>query len=221
MDNRTFRSTNLDHSLEQRKEDKVGLERFHRWVQRMVVTPDAIPVLVTGPSVFQPAKASVWWNFLSRPTSGLSDANLANFDDYRDILAGLLRLADLGRPVLSLSGDVHYSRVLAARRGLGAPPIHEIICSPTSLVPTPFKRDRSSPSWPERGELQVPGSTFAIERLHPRRGDDRPTGDNVAIASFRRTDYGAELRLTYLTFRDTGLPEPSAPIVIPLRRMPR
>ena len=221
MDNRTFRASDLDHSLERQGANAIGLDRFRSWVARVSASHDLIPVLVTGPSVFQHRKEGAWWKFWTSPKSGASDANLSNFGDYKDIINGLSRLSDEGRPVLSLSGDVHYSRVLGARRGLlPGRVIHEVICSPTSLVPFLWKDDPKSAKWPKDMRLSVPGGNFTLDRLFPVAGDEPATGDSLAIASFRVTGYGVELSLTYVTIGDEGPPRTLSPVVVQLRRFP-
>jgi hypothetical protein len=65
------------------------LDAFESWIDR-VIAAKGIPVLVTGPSLFQPPKAAL--------AKKAMDSNLSNYDDYGDIMAGLLKTgADAGQ----------------------------------------------------------------------------------------------------------------------------
>src|SRR6476661_2442461 len=85
-----------------------------------VIETKGIAVLVTGPSLFQEAKGG-----LARKAF---DSNLSNYTDYGEIMDGLLKLSQAGRPSLLLTGDVHYGRIVRAwDRMWPHSTIHEVI----------------------------------------------------------------------------------------------
>jgi hypothetical protein len=174
MDNRTFRGR--DSKLTMRAQDK---DDYQKWCTR-VITDRLAPVLVTGPSLFQPAKHG--WAFLT-------DRNMANYKDYPDVMAGLLKLAQAGKDVLALTGDVHYPRLSEMRAGEST--IREVIASPTSLVwgsePGPAKKLDGVYT-----EAKLSGRKVWPEGIGIR-------GDNVAVLRFTRNG-DRQLRLD-LEFR--------------------
>lgn len=174
MDNRTFRTRDGRHTLG--ANDRAA---YDAWVAR-VVTDGLAPVLVTGPSLFQPAKHG--W-------ARLTDRNMANYGDYKVVMAGLLQLAQAGKDVLALTGDVHYPRLVELRSAGGT--IREVIASPTSLV------------WgSEPGAAKQLEGVYTEAKLSGRRvWPDSPAirGDNVAVLRFTRSD-DRQLRLD-LEFR--------------------
>ena len=137
MDNRRSRSENFARTM-----SNETLADFEKWTHNLAGTRK-IPVLITGPSIFQDEKS----NF----DATVFDSNLANYDDFSQITSGLDMLAQAGNPVLLLTGDVHYARILQADLKLTqltrpGGSMFEIISSPTSLVDMPFV-DQWSDAW--------------------------------------------------------------------------
>lgn len=207
MDNRTHRSVHESRGQEViqslRDDDR---KRFDAWVDRMVETPDAVPVLVTGPSLFQPPSSKRW-----------ADLNAADVAEYPDIMAALQRMLRAGRPALALTGDVHYPRVTRARPSRapesrdGAtdprpqhpwPDLHEVISSPASIV-APQKPKRAKPERPDFDIDAGRGGRLACTKTWP---DDphEVVGDHVALLEFTRLATGVELQLRYYRVADGG-----------------
>jgi len=197
MDNRSERSEDFTHSI-----SGDTLKAFEDWTADVAGTR-TIPVLITGQSVFQDKK--------SGSDARNRDSNLANYDDFVKIINGLQMMARAGNPVLLLTGDVHYARILKAdlkltqlTRPNGS--IHEIISSPTSLVDMPVfdqwsiittgSRWKKAPRPDDGSTLAHFPSDLRFQSLYPEKADTR-RGDHVAILSFQRNQTGAELIVTY------------------------
>ncbi len=86
-------------------------------------------VFMTGQSLFKPAVSDL--------RGWLTDYELPNYGDFGRILGILRGLATPERPVLCLTGDVHYGRVIQASDDRGRPALYEIIASPLSLCSDP------------------------------------------------------------------------------------
>jgi hypothetical protein len=207
MDNRTFRDENFGPSM--RPGD---LDAYRTWITG-VIDAKRIAVLVTGPSLFQEPKGTL--------AKQAFDSNLSNYADYGAIMAGLLELSRAGRPALLLTGDVHYGRIVQAwDRMWPHATIHEVIASPTSLVPMPgldqfkglgamikrrFGATDVAPRWPHavllKDEFLIRGSQALDTRLNARTihplDDNVGRGDNVAVLSFRRNGIGVDMGVTY------------------------
>jgi hypothetical protein len=98
------------------------------------------PVLITGPSIFQDRRSDF--------AADAFDTNLANYDDFTEIMSRLQLMARSGNPVLLLTGDVHYARILQADLKLTqlmrpGGSMYEGISSPTSLINMPFRNQWS------------------------------------------------------------------------------
>jgi hypothetical protein len=99
------------------------------WVDR-VIDKQLFGVFVSGQSVFEDPVSS---------TGGaIADYELPNYRDFGRIMTTLQRLIDEGRrPLICLTGDVHWGRIAAAQDiTTGRTAITEIIASPSSLVTT-------------------------------------------------------------------------------------
>lgn len=188
LDNRTFRAE--DRSASARPK---GLALMEEWAAH-VVAERRVGVVVTGQSLFQepagPLKAR------------LADRHLANYRDYPAMMGMLADLVASGRPVLCLTGDVHYGRMIAARAD-AAPnnPLYEVIASPSSLVTTLPRGPRTEQNpWPRHSSPKRPPEVL---RPGPGRSKWRcemlggVRGDHVALLAFRRKDPGVELVSTF------------------------
>lgn len=188
LDSRTFRTGTVDNMHGLRSEH---VRAYHDWVQRMIDTPKSVPVLVTGPSLFQAAKTS----------RRSFDLNFANIREYPSIMTGLLRLSRAGRTPLALTGDVHYPRVVRATYRPGShsrlwAPIYEVIASPASLVAL----QRQSATKPDKSDTFTL-NTQADMSLNCNKHWP-PTGhalihDHVAIVKFTHTNTGLRVAVRY------------------------
>ncbi len=110
---------------------QTGRVELQQWADELIATArGAAPsygVLVTGQSLFAEA-------------AGELKGNIADFEfpdypaDYRFLMQQIERVSQSGLPVLCLTGDVHWGRILRAGGPSGTAPIYEVISSPTSLV---------------------------------------------------------------------------------------
>jgi hypothetical protein len=167
----------------------------------MLDSPGSVPILVTGPSLFQdPKKKHLRF-----------DLNFANVLEYPTIMDGLLRLSEAGRTPLTLTGDVHYPRLSRTThdRGSGSrpwSPIYEVISSPASLVSG--KHSGSVPTGPIPTydiDTQA-GATLACEKQWPN--SKLPAmGNNVALLKFTWLPTGVKMVVRYYSI---GAPK-SAP----------
>ncbi len=199
-DTRTLRDENLAYVLPQ-----TSLRKLDRWINH-VVKKNFYGVFVSGQSYFSPAvdpKKGEW-----------ADYELANYRDYATVVRKLVALARPGRPLLCLTGDVHWGRVAKAEdRTTHRRTIYEIISSPSSLVTTAFQdpwRNLNSfvkglfgsrNPWPRHDDAplasdffaqQVLGSEFECTTLH------RQKGNHVVLLSFRQAGFGLDCRVRYL-----------------------
>lgn len=190
------------------------LKQFENWCDR-VGNAGLFGILVTGQPLSDPPTSTL--------TGKLIDRTLADYADFGTIVSRLRDLAAAGRPVVLLTGDVHWGRVTAARdeSGLG---LVEIISSPASLVTT-FGRDTAREAlaslrkrflgresfWPRHSDPLDPAAYFAKEALGGRFATQKLagiTGDQMALLSFRRSGFGVELEITYFTMPDGEAAEP-------------
>ena len=161
----------------------------------------------------------------------VGDYEMPNYGDYGDIMRSLKRMVDAGRPVLCLTGDVHWGRVVTSRdRNTGRIAFTEIISSPASLVSTigadqfkkfkgaltglfgkkdPWVRHADPDSPPEFLASDVLAGRFPCSMVHGQRGN------HVVMLSFRQQGGGLELRIKYWplnTDLSIGKPVDIAPI---------
>jgi hypothetical protein len=162
-------------------------------------------VLVTAQSLFSKPAGELG--------GAISDFELPNYADYRPVMTQLQRLADAGRPVLCLTGDVHWGRMVAARdirtQRLA---FYEIIASPASLVstvgvdqvkvvggflgelfgrPNPWPRHSDPAEPPDFLASEVFAGQFRCSTLH------RQKGNHVALLRFSQTGGGMQFQVTY------------------------
>ncbi len=220
MDNRTFRTeVETDEGETMRSLRRADLQRFEAWVERMIATPQAVPLLVTGPSLLQPPSTKRW-----------ADLNAADVLEYPDVMGGLQRMLRAGCAPLALTGDVHYPRVTRARparppTGGGGPlathpwpDLHEVISSPASLVAFQSPK-KSKPARPDFDIDAGRGGRLACTKLWPR-DPDRVVGDQVAVLEFTRRSTGVELTVRYYPVENGGTRSLALP-PIRLRRRPQ
>jgi hypothetical protein len=208
MDNRTFRDADTGASL--RPADK---NAYQTWVAEMCESR-MVPVIATGPSLFQRASTGV---------AAWVDRNLANYRDYRVVMEGLIAMARAGRPVLALTGDVHYARVLDATlfgTDAGVPHpfgrIREVIASPTCLVASQDHRAAATP--PQRFHPAPGAPLLQCRAVFPEHPGEDLKGNNLAMLTFRRHGSGVQLTVRYwpVTDRPPYASRDLAPTTLPL-----
>lgn len=206
------------------------MNQFHTWFED-VRRRGWYGVVVTGQSLFQ--EPAGWWG------ARIKDRNLSNYADYGTIMRVIRDLARAGRPVLCLTGDVHYGRVLElTETGTGARVV-EVISSPTALVDSigmdqtrrarnlakhPFRSDPlvNFPRPPQlSGRLDVPPPTgekgdtrYDVRQLYPT--EDR-RGNHVAVLSFRRTPAGVDVDIEYHAIAPATTGRPASTVSLALK----
>ncbi len=112
--------------------------------------------------------------------------------------------------MLYITGDVHWGRVasgtdLSSGRAL----LHEVICSPSRLIRTPFIDSAKSAfdglkgiftdrgDWPRHGKPPKPPDRFGTARRFQLNQVHGQRGDQVALLSFARSGSGVELETRY------------------------
>lgn len=203
LDNRSHRRDDRSRSLA-----PGTIERVRAWVDR-VIAARGFGVVVTGQSLLDEKVGEL--------QGEIADRMLANYGDYPALVRELARLAEAGRPVLLLTGDVHWGRVLRLVDPHGRTRFYEVICSPSSLVASvgadqvktlgaSIRRlfGGEETTWPRHGDPADPPEHFAPQvlgrryRTEPREPLHRQRGDQVALLSFRRHGRGGlEMKVTY------------------------
>ncbi len=185
-----------------------------------------VGLLCTGQALFIP-KPSDW-------DSHVADAELANYAQFDEIEQALDDLTAAGVPVVFVTGDVHWSRVTSARRGVGNRALlHEVICSPARLIPDPrgdsagavkdgfLRLFGKGQTWPRHAEpAPVPPRFGAKNQFSPQAlpfAEGR--GDHVALLRFTRVGAGLELRVQYHAIHKD--PAVARPVVVgPITLLP-
>ena len=175
------------------------------WVTN-VIAAGRFGVFVSGQSLFAKAAGSIG--------GSIGDYELANYGDYGEIIRSLRRLVDEGKkPVLCLTGDVHWGRVATTQDiRTGRTAFVEVISSPVSLVSTvgvdqvklminvfgglfgdknPWPRHSEPATLPTFLAADVLGKAFPCSWVHGQRGN------HVVMLSFRQQGGGLELRVKY------------------------
>lgn len=202
-----------------------GLDQLNNWVDR-VIANEMYGVVVTGQSLLDAP--------VGRFAGRVKDWSLSNYADYEAVLNALVRLADHGRPVLLLTGDVHWGRVSQIRhRGLLK--FIEVICSPTSLVSTLGSDQLSAigagfrrfflgeeTRWPRHSEADCADKYFA-QRIFGKKYDVetiyKHQGNQLAMLGFRYRAGALETNVTYYEVHKS--PKPPVKLNLgPLRQLP-
>lgn len=183
-------------------------ERAHQqlddWVTH-VIDRNLFGVFLSGQSLFSSSAGEF--------SGSVGDFELANYGDYGRLMASLQRLVDAGRPVLCLTGDVHWGRVATTiDLRTGRIGFAEVISSPASLVATVGVDQAkeagaaignvfgSHDPWPRHSNPEDPPMFLArsiFDKRFTRLKFQGQRGNHVALLSFRRNGTGLELTVTY------------------------
>jgi hypothetical protein len=199
------------------------LGRVDAWVDRLLAE-GGYGAVVTGQSLLDEPVGSF--------DGKVADRMLANYGDYPHLMRRLARLADAGRPVLLLTGDVHWGRVTEIRQR-DRVRFYEVICSPSSLVSTvgadQLQRigsglgrllGRTPDPWPRHSESDDPPAELARNVLGPgyrTRVLHRQRGNQVAMLALRRRGGGLEMTVTYHPLAAPSAPSRVGPLSLPPR----
>lgn len=192
-DTRSKQDRKREHAL-----SPAAFAEMERWVGR-VIERKQTGVFVGGQSLFVKQPSYLAGRF--------EDAELPDYKDFNKILKLVERLAAAGRPLLCITGDVHWGRVLTAHdRTTAREAIHEVISSPASLVTTPptfggilANLFGTSNPWPRHHEAGEPFSNHSAlgGRFASTTVRHKQKGNHVALLSFRQTGGGLEVRIKY------------------------
>ena len=206
-----------------RREDRTlaatpeALDRLDAWVDRLIAEGKH-GVVVTGQSLLDEPAGEFEGRFVDR--------TLADYGDYPRLVRSLVRLADAGRPVVLLTGDVHWGRVTTIAEA-GRTLFYEVICSPSSLVSFVgadqirtiggaiagfFTGNRNR--WPRHGDPATPSALFARDvlgarKLSNQRDEPGQKGDQVAMLYLRQSAGTIEMKVVYYEVHE----RPMAPVV--------
>ncbi|MFJ2683503.1 hypothetical protein ACIOYV_07155 [Pseudomonas sp. NPDC087342] len=153
------------------------------------------------------------------------DADLANYQQFELIEVQLERLASQGIPVAFLTGDVHWSRVCAARHGSQPTPmLYEVICSPSTMIPRgslskitlDTLRGKDWPGYPEAPEEKDLTNKFGSRNsfVVSRTTQDnyfQCNGNQIAVLQFTRSGFGLDMKVTFFgVSNDSRLKQPKS-----------
>jgi hypothetical protein len=197
-------------------------QRLGDWVSQ-VIDKRQFGVFVSGQSLFRPAAGEF--------SGGIGDFEMPNYGDYGRIMRSLESLVDAGRPVLCLTGDVHWGRVVTTTDiHTGRIAFGEVISSPSSLVSTigadqvkklgaiigglfgpknPWPRHSDPADAPAFLASDVFAGRFPCSKIHGQKGN------HVVLLMFRQTGGGIELRIKYWPItldNSVGTPQEVGPI---------
>jgi hypothetical protein len=162
-------------------------------------------VFVSGQSLFSKPATNL--------TGKVGDYELPNYNDYGSIMQALKGIVDRGRPVICLTGDVHWGRVVTSKDiQSGRTAFAEVISSPASLVTTigadQLKEiggaigglfGKKNP-WPRHSDPAAPPAFLASDALQgrfPCTMVHGQRGNHVVLLQFRQQGGGLELRIKY------------------------
>jgi len=188
-----------------------------------VIAAKMFGVFVSGQSLFREPAGNLGGK--------VGDYEMPNYQDYGDIMRSLAKIVNAGRPVLCLTGDVHWGRVVTSRDiNTGRIAFTEVISSPASLVSTigadQFKKFKGALSglfgkkeaWARHADPDPPPAFLASDVLagrFPCSTAHGQRGNHVVMLSFRQQGGGLELRIKYWplsTDLSIGKPVDVAPI---------
>jgi hypothetical protein len=169
-----------------------GLAALEAWAKR-VKASGSYGVFVSGQSLLNGAVGGF--------TGRTSDWELANYGDYKAIMAHLDGALAPNRSLVCLTGDVHWGRL--SRYTQGTRRLVEVISSPLALVSDPraaikgFFQPRQD--FPRHSDAEEPPPLLVAGQTKFSR-DDRwhgQRGDHCTLLSFTRNAKGMSLRVTY------------------------
>ncbi|HEU4888267.1 MAG TPA: alkaline phosphatase D family protein, partial [Thermoanaerobaculia bacterium] len=174
--------------------DARGTATINAWSQALRDSPDRVGMFVTGQSIFD----------RKTRTGTLLDKNLLDFPAQYDVLVNAVKRATAKRPVLCITGDVHFGRVLTLQGTPTSGRLFEVISSPASLVDNPITNVQTAlnpfddPDWPKHedapGEDELHFNAFPGDQYvntHAQRGN------HVTMLSLTRTGAAIHVEALY------------------------
>lgn len=142
------------------------------------------------------------------PDKYLADMEMPNYQDFTLLKNIIEQLISADVPVIYITGDVHWGRIIEGRNQVGKKLFYEVIASPARLIDTAgtdqwrdlcdwgkgvfgkredFPRHCDAPDTVP--SMKLAGLTFSIEH--------RQRGDHVAMLRFNRTEAGVEMSVDF------------------------
>jgi hypothetical protein len=161
---------------------------LERWVNDLSMAgSDAAGVVVIGQPLF--TKGASWFE------STFVDKSLANYDQYKKLAEVLSATA---RPIVILTGDVHYAR-LAQCKLSGEVSLYEVISSPSALVDK-----KAGEKW-EKAPVNFPASSIGIvpTSVNTRMSFDRWQNHFLTLG-FYRDGGGINVIIKFIEITNNG-----------------
>ena len=195
LDGRTHRASHTMFNaatcaaLEQWKKDLLQRKQNHQ---------PAVGLLSSGQALVI-EKPGVW-------DRNLADMEMVNYEDFTKIKNALQELFAAEIPVLYITGDVHWGRILEGKNQRGKVLFYEVIASPSRLIDTLGSDQKNQ-------LLNKFGSEKRAFPLHPEVPEDIPdlrlknielnikhrqVGDHVALLRFHAIPGGLEFSVDYV-----------------------
>lgn len=139
----------------------------------------------------------------------VADMEMVNYQDYGLLKASLNELFAAEIPVLFVTGDVHWGRIVEGKNQRGNSVFYEVIASPSRLINTPGSDQINSAKGKIRdlfGDVQTfPRHPEAPENLNNIKlanlrltTKHRQQGDHVALLRFNAIPGGLEFSVDYI-----------------------
>jgi hypothetical protein len=194
-DTRIFRREDLSAAMH-----SVVMERLGQWVDRLNAQK-LVGMFVTGQSIFDAAAS--WWG------GRMADRTLANYRDFPRLVEHLSRATG---PMICVTGDVHWGRLIEVRRtGREDVAMYELITSPASLVESVgqdqlrrardwFDRDDDGPNdWPLHSAPDKDAVWRGSRPTHYQTAlMHGQTGNQLAVLSLQKYGKGVRAKVTYV-----------------------
>lgn len=220
-DSRSQRSENRSRSMTPQ-----ALQALQAWCNR-VSQEGLFGVFATGQSLYDEPVGSL--------KGSVVDYSLSNYADYPEVIRMLMSIPDRGRPILCLTGDVHWGRVAkSVDVKTGRDALYEVISSPSALVSSVgFDQLKmvggffgglfgTSDPWPRHSNPDTPPDFLAMQVFDKRYQSNElygQPGDQVVLLSFTRAGYGVDVGVTYYPIHEEA--HVRQPIAVgPLRLRP-
>ncbi|PTN11988.1 hypothetical protein [Nitrosomonas aestuarii] len=199
VDGRSVRDDADDHMF-----NAASINALTQWTDellaRKAANMSAVGLLSSG-QAFLMEKADAW-------RRRLVDAEMPNYKDFETLKTALTKLINAGIPVIYLTGDVHWGRIVEGRNKTGEVMFCEIIASPARLIDSigqdqlnfvnnklrkifdatkPFPYHTDPPD--EVPDMKLANLDFSIKH--------KQSGDHVAMLRFNQIPGGVSLAVDY------------------------
>lgn len=209
LDTRTDRTRGFD---DPKFMSQAAIDATRQW-SRNLIARKRFGFLITGQTLFEPPAGFFAKRF--------GDARMADHkSDYAAVIGAIRQAVSAGRPILCITGDVHWGRVLAAR-GTATDRLFEIISSPVSLVQNLLKDvggatgQGQGDDWPKHTKPPTEDVHFAeigTFELHPTA---LQRGNQVVLLELRRKGTAIEIKVRFHPIHPTkNLPVTTAELTL-------